>query len=50
MLNTENKRIRTPHYLKEEDDIPNKTQDDRSVSISDINCINTDQLYLETHK
>lgn len=36
-------------YLKKEDDVPDESQDDGGVSISNISCINTDQLNLNTH-
>lgn len=36
-------------YLKKEDDVPDESQDDGGVSISNISCINTDQLNLSTH-
>lgn len=29
-------------YLKKEDDVPDESQDDGGVSISNISCINTD--------
>lgn len=36
-------------YLKEKDDVPDEAQDNRGVSVSNISCIDTDQLYLSTH-
>lgn len=36
-------------YLEEEDDIPDESKDDGGVSISDVDCIDADQLHLEKH-
>lgn len=41
---------RRQHYLEEEDDVPDETQDDGGVTTGDISRINADQLYLRTQK
>lgn len=38
------------NYLKEENDVPNESQDDGGISICNVNCIDTDQLYLLTER
>lgn len=43
-----NKKIKAED-LKEEDDVPDESQDDGGVSISNISCIDTDQLDLRIH-
>ena len=42
-------RFRKWDYLEEEDDVPDESQDDGGVSISNIRCVDTDQLHLRTH-
>lgn len=37
-------------YLKEEDDVPDESQDDGRVSVCNISCVDTDQLHLRRHK
>lgn len=36
-------------YLEEEDDVPDESQDDGGVSVSDVGCIDADELHLRTH-